>query len=310
MCPETEVRRAQVGQGCFLAGADLAVLLRQTAVAPESMVNEGLQCIRRRRPDGYDYFIVNKSDQAVDQWVGLATAAESAVLLDPLFPDRIGIAAVRKSAPAGTQVFLQLLPAESVILRTSGRRMPAGPAWSYGRPAKINPRNLDGRWSVHFREGGPVLPQDYGTGGLVSWTKRDDPEAKRFAGTARYRIEFDFAPAGAYDWRLDLGRVCDSARVRINGREIATLWFPPFSLAVGKYLHTGRNAIEVDATNLGANRIADLDRRRVKWNAFYNIGVVNVRYQPFDASNWPLRDSGLIGPVRLAPIQAVAPFQE
>jgi hypothetical protein len=29
---------------------------------------------------------------------------------------------------------------------------------------------------------------------------------------------------------------------------------------------------------------------------------VNINYRPFDASNWPLTDSGLLGPVILTPV--------
>ena len=55
-------------------------------------------------------------------------------------------------------------------------------------------------------------------------------------------------------------------------------------------------------TNLAANRIADLDRRGVRWNAFHEINVVDRDYKPFDASRWPPRASGLLGPVRLFPV--------
>jgi hypothetical protein len=38
-----------------------------------------------------------------------------------------------------------------------------------------------------------------------------------------------------------------------------------------------------------------------RWHGpiFPIIHFVNVDYQPFDASNWPLTDSGLLGPVTL-----------
>ena len=66
----------------------------------------------------------------------------------------------------------------------------------------------------------------------------------------------------------------------------------------------------MEVTNLAANRIADLDRRGVKWKEFHEIGVVDVNYQPFDASKWPLRDSGLLGPVQLVPMQELTPAPE
>src|SRR5205807_10131069 len=102
---------------------------------------------------------------------------------------------------------------------------------------------------------------------------------------------------------LDLGRVCESGRVSLNGRPVGTLWSRPFQVPVAGFLRPGRNTLEVEVTNLAANRIADLDRRGVNWKSFHEINFVNRDYKPFDASNWPPRDSGLLGPVRLIPVK-------
>jgi hypothetical protein len=45
--------------------------------------------------------------------------------------------------------------------------------------------------------------------------------------------------------------------------------------------------------------IRDLDRRGVRWRNFHDLNFVNINYQPFNASKWPIQDSGLLGPVRL-----------
>jgi hypothetical protein len=47
-----------------------------------------------------------------------------------------------------------------------------------------------------------------------------------------------------------------------------------------------------------------LDRRGVNWKIFKDINLVNVNYKPFDASDWPLTDCGLLGPVTLTPVTA------
>jgi hypothetical protein len=72
-------------------------------------------------------------------------------------------------------------------------------------------------------------------------------------------------------------------------------------------LEPGRNVLEIEVTNVAANRIADLDRRHVSWKAFHEINFVNKNYKPFDASNWPVRDSGLLGPVKLVPKKSIDP---
>jgi hypothetical protein len=60
--------------------------------------------------------------------------------------------------------------------------------------------------------------------------------------------------------------------------------------------------LEVEVTNVSANRIRDLDRRGVKWKNFRDINFVDLNYHPFDASRWPLTASGLLGPVTLTPL--------
>ena len=66
--------------------------------------------------------------------------------------------------------------------------------------------------------------------------------------------------------------------------------------------------LEVDVTNLAANRIADMDRRKVKWKYFYDANVAPLGGRGvLDASHWPLRDSGLLGPVTLQPMQKQIP---
>jgi hypothetical protein len=163
-----------------------------------------------------------------------------------------------------------------------------------------------GTWWVQFVDGGPALPAAYETTQLASWTTRDDPEATRFAGTARYTIEFDRPAGEAADWLLDLGRVAESARVKLNGHEIAAFWCAPFRAPVGEWLQPGKNTLEVEVTNLAANRIRDLDQRKVNWKYFYDANVLTRNYRPLDASNWPLFDSGLLGPVTLTPLKQPA----
>jgi hypothetical protein len=138
---------------------------------------------------------------------------------------------------------------------------------------------------------------------LVSWTEQG-AKAAAFAGSARYRIEFDHAPsANATDYLLDLGDVRDSARVALNGQPVATLWSVPFRVAVGKHLKPGKNVLEVEVTNLAANRVRDLDRRGVTWRIMKEINFVNISYKPFDASPWDIAPSGLLGPVTLTPMR-------
>ena len=136
-------------------------------------------------------------------------------------------------------------------------------------------------------------------------------DAKAFAGTASYRTTFRVSSKAAHV--LELGRVAESARVRLNGRDIGALIAAPWQVVLpAELLRTDDNELEILVTNLAANRIADLDRRDPSWKHFYNtnyparIGANRGPDGNFSAAKWPPRVSGLIGPVTLAPLAAAA----
>ncbi|BCU75934.1 glycosyl hydrolase [Luteolibacter sp. LG18] len=288
-------------QAQLTLGSDVAAMLDKAGVHREMAVDQGLRYIRRTHDQGWHYFLVNRGTQAISGWVPLSVPANSAVILDPRQADRSGVARLQ-TTKLGTEVFLQLEPGESCIVRTFTTETAKGRAWDYDEPAG-EPKLVDGTWSVRFIDGGPALPAPYQGKDLVSWTSLDDVEAKRFAGTALYSTEVTIPEGVTSEWVLDLGRVCESARVRVNGKDAGVAWSAPFKIHLGHLLHAGSNTLEIEVTNVAANRIADLDRQKVDWKYFHEINFVGKDYKPFDASKWPARDSGLFGPVRLLPVK-------
>ena len=163
---------------------------------------------------------------------------------------------------------------------------------------------MNGPWQIRFLEGGPVLPAPARMETLASWADLTDAEAQRFAGSACYSTTFTLPATSATDhWILDLGDVRESARVRVNGKPAGVLVAHPFRLEISGLRKSGANLLEIEVTNLAANRIRDLDRRKVHWKKFHEINFVDHTYKKFDASDWPIQPSGLLGPVKLIPIQ-------
>jgi hypothetical protein len=70
-----------------------------------------------------------------------------------------------------------------------------------------------------------------------------------------------------------------------------------------------KNFLEIDVSNLMANRIAALDRKSGDWKKFYNVNFpakLRENRGPdglFNASQWKQLESGLIGPVVLIPMK-------
>jgi hypothetical protein len=206
-----------------------------------------------------------------------------------------------RSEKAGIEVYLQLQPGETRILRALLNEEADEPSWPIVRQTG-EPLAVNGPWEIRFVEGGPVLPAPARLETLASWTGLADPEAQRFAGAACYSTSVKLPGNTPDHWILDLGDVRESARVRVNGRPAGVLVAHPFRLDLSGFLKPGPNTIEIEVTNLSANRIRDLDRRKVGWKKFHDINIVDHTYKKLDASDWPDEPSGLLGPVKLVPM--------
>ena len=306
-----EARRAEFAAAKALLTANLVEAdptrtLPLLQVAREAVAETGISFIRRATVDGHDYFLTNLTARPHDDWVTLGRKARTVLIFDPLTGHR-GRAPVRHTVGGITDFYLQLAPGESLIVRTTAESVPADiPPWSYrgsAGPAIM----LDGSWSVTPVRGGPEMPPAFKQTGFGSWTAQGG-EWERFGGTARYETEFILpADTRAADWLLDLGEARESARVIVNGQDAGTVWSLPLQARIGSLLKPGKNTLALEVTNLAANRIRDMDRRKVDWKIMREINFVNISYRPFNAAGWDLTPAGLLGPVRLVPLQVLVP---
>jgi hypothetical protein len=288
-----------VGKGRVLS-FDLEAELAAVKVPREPLTGTGLSFVRRSFDGGWHYFIANRGTNHFDGWITLARPAKSIVLLDPLTGNS-GVAATRQSAANSMEIHVQLAAGESVVLRACAGKKAEGPAWNYWR-TNDRPVAITGPWNVKFIQGGPTLPADFQAARLASWTTFPDTNTQAFAGTAKYETMFDAPDSAGRHFEINLGDVRQSAQVKLNGKDYGTLITPPFRVVVDNLKPAG-NVLEVEITSVAANRIRDLDRRGVKWQNFHDINYVNINYQHFNASNWPLTDSGLLGPVTFTPLR-------
>ncbi len=309
--PAGPLTHLPVGRGEFIVGPDATQLLAARPGIPrESLTDLGLEFVRRRSDHGFIYFIANRSDRPVNGWVPLQGRGRTAALFDPA-SGRLGLAAAEVGPAQPGRVYLQLAPGESVIVTLDNRAF-TGPAWAYWQNSGESVP-LSGSWAVRFTDGGPTLPAATTVSALQSWTEFGGEEVKSFSGAATYTLTFPRPAGGAPAWRLDLGHVAESARVTLNGKEIAALWQAPYAVIIPADALAAENTLEVSVTNLAANRIADLDRRGVNWKKFYNANMpARLRENTgpdglFSAAKWAPRPSGLLGPVTLTPLQALDP---
>lgn len=289
------------GKGQIIVGSDYQQALAQTGIPAEELKTRyGLQFIRRSNPEGHHYFVSCLQDKDTDGWVTLNVPETTAMFFNPMNGKR-GRAQSRTSN-GKLEVRLQLKSGESLIIQTLNKPLDKEPAWNYPEEQAYS-LSLDHGWKLNFVESTPSITGRFDIDSPLPWTKLEQPEAKINMGTGCYSLEIDLPALEADDWILDLGDVRESAQVRINGHDAGTAWAAPFRLKVGKWLKTGKNLIEVEVTNLPANRIADMDRKNIEWRIFKDINMAKLNYVKGDYKNWSTMPSGLNGNVRLIPVK-------
>jgi hypothetical protein len=301
------VKTATIGKGRVLTGSDLASLLSAANVRRESMTDEGLQFVRRTYKNGNSYFVANKGSKEINGWVPVSVKTTAVTIFDPMLK-KAGLAKIKKGDNGDTEVYLQLQPGESCILQTAPVAA-KGAAYTYYRPAG-NAVEIKGEWSVKFISGGPVLPDAVKVDKLTSWTEFKGNNLQAFSGTASYGITFNKPAQKAVAWQLDLGEVYESAVVYLNGIKLATLIGPQFTLTIPASQLKAANKLEVRVSNLMANRVIDMEKKNIPYKIFYNTNFPAHNRENrgedglFTTSKWSPKPSGIVGPVKLVPLNA------
>jgi len=302
-----EVKSATVGRGRFLISSDLNELLNAAAIRREDMANKGLQFTRRKNVDGSEfYFIANRSDHQLNEWIPLQTKASGVSMYNPMSGEA-GVAQFKKNKKGFIEVLLQLNVDESVIVETSGNII-RGAGYPYIE-TKAQPIKIEGKWTLHFIDGGPTLPANVSMNRVQPWTDLKDSSYQFFSGTASYATHFKKPASKASQFILNLGEIDESAQVFLNGKKIAILIGPIFSCRLNSYELKSDNLLEIRVSNSMANRIIDLDRNHVFWKKFNNTNFPAKLPKNrgtnglFDASSWQPQVSGLAGPVVLTPLE-------
>ena len=299
-----KVKKAVFGKGSIFLGNDLQQLLSSASISREKMVDNNINFIRRKFENGNYYFVANKGTNSFEGWLPLSEKAVSAALLNPMTRD-VGITKMRKGPDNSTEIYVRIKPEESFIIETFDTQVSGKDYTFYDQVSAA--QEIKGTWKVEFIEGGPTLPASQNITRLVSWTEFGGEEVKDFSGFAKYTIGFK-KPSFTDDFVLNLGIVCESARVYLNGKELRILIGPDYQAIINRSMLKPENILEIKVSNLAINRIAYMDRNNISWKNFYNINMSgrlreSTKNGIFDASSLKPRVSGLIGPVTITAIE-------
>ena len=320
-CDGKQVQQQSFGQGRVCWGKPLSEIFLADGVLPDFAISSKdafIDFIHRATPNTDLYFLANRKGGAETTEATFRVSGRQPELWDPVTGKMRDLPQF-DSKDGCTTVPLEFDPSGSmfVVFRKAtvgtGRRAVRldrgvganGPATPSNFP-KLSPvQEITGPWTVQFD-----AQWFYPTAGLDSepakgrlvfanlddWSKRPEPAVKNFSGTAVYRKTFDLADSSKiqnskFKILLDLGTVKETARVKLNGKDLGVVWCTPWRVEITGAVKTGNNALEIEVVNLWPNRLIGDDAlpeadRKTRTNI------------SFDKSQ-PLLSSGLLGPVRV-----------
>ncbi len=292
-----ELRDSKVRNLKIITIDQLARCLKDWGNKQEKLAAFGLDYIRKTDKNKYVYFISNlNSGKDINYYVPIESKSKEYAFYNPMTGERGKARYVNNGNEIS--VFLQLKQGQSIFL-FAGNNNEELPDWKYTGSEKGR-FSITGNWKLDFLEGGPVLPGSTTVNTLSSWTTLPDTMAAYFSGLARYSIDFKLDEPdknGIYFIAFD--QVKESVKIRLNGKEVSTLFAFPYEANITGFLKKGDNHLELEVANLQANRIRYLEKQKVNWKKFYNINFVNIAYKDFDASQWKPVESGLTGNVSI-----------
>lgn len=243
----------------------------------------------RRVGDEHIYFVSNHKDQTEKSDFTFRLGGMQPELWNPetgqtkLLPEYTTDGKV-------TRIPLQFYPQQSYLIvfrkqtetiRTEAKNFP-----------KLIPAvQLTGNWTVHFdpRWGGP---ETVVFDSLIDWRCHSQPGIKYYSGTARYVKSFSCSKEKDKHYTLDLGKVANIARVKLNGRLVGNVWCKPWQTDITAFLQNGNNLLEIEVANQWVNRlVGDASLPDAAKVAF-------TTYNPFTPES-SLTESGLLGEVRI-----------
>jgi hypothetical protein len=274
--------------------------------------------IHRRDGETDIYFVSNQSLLDIQVLVVFRAKGKQAELWDAV-TGKVRTLPVYKATEDGRmEIPMTFAPRQSFFFVFRKSQVPSPTSETQNFPELKPVQELTGAWEVTFDPA--WFYPDNGTGGkmtfsaLSDWGAHADPAIKHYSGIATYRKTFVWSPSDLRPQTsvlLSLGVVKNVARVRLNGKDLGTVWTAPWQIEISSAVKPGANVLEIEVANLWPNRLigdATLpkEQRRTVTNvrtfdtqetASYGCKKCGTRKK--DGKPADLLPSGLLGPVRI-----------
>ncbi|MDR1380210.1 MAG: glycosyl hydrolase, partial [Tannerella sp.] len=287
---------------------DVTAKILAESIPPDFTSPGQIRYMHRACGDVDIYFVSNRTDKAVDAVCTFRIAGKQPELWSPVtgkicalpqYADEKGLTDIPLRFDVHEGYF--------IVFRNSARKS----SGTVNFPETKQLTVLDASWTVSFDPawGGP---ESVVFDKLHDWTDDSDPGIKYYSGTAFYRQSFDMPNySEGSELYLDLGKVKNMARVRLNGRDLGTAWTAPWRVDISKAVKPKDNTLEIEVVNLWPNRLIGDEQlpydgpEHGRWPDWLLNGKPRTggrytfaAYRHYSKDS-PLLESGLTGPVTI-----------
>ncbi|MDR3268499.1 MAG: glycosyl hydrolase [Tannerella sp.] len=290
---------------------EVTASLLSESVPPDFQSEGSIRYTHRTLEDMDIYFVSNRTEHAVSELCKFRSSGKKPELWNPVTGETRALPEYEITGEL-TLVRLNFDLHEGYFIVFHDH--PAKPDGKTNFPQPELLTVLSAPWTVSFdpKWGGPasvVFEQ------LTDWSQHADTGIKYYSGTAVYRQTFDLPDRKDKTLLLDLGKVKNMARVRLNGKDLGVVWTAPWQVNITDAAMEKGNQLEIEVVNLWANRLIGDEQlpddgiRNGQWPEWLTEGKARTggRYTFATFNHYhkdsPLQESGLIGPVKVLGIE-------
>lgn len=287
--------RRRVGKGTLFSGYSIDEVFDIMKHKPDLLISgaSGVKYAHTTMPERDIYFITNQTEKNIEFIAQFRIEGKVPEQWNPIdgsicnfksFVNAKGITNIPMKLSSNESIFVVFEKDISTEAQVMNR------ALNYPEPKVL--LQINNSWNLTLESlvhDGKKIKLDK----LKDLTTVNDDYIKYFSGTSTYTNTFKMKQIPVdKKITLDLGEVCEMAKIKINGIYIGGVWTAPYTINITDVLKLGKNTIEITVVNNWVNRLvgdSNLSKNKRKTSYVYRT------YDP----NTSLQKSGLIGPVSI-----------
>lgn len=286
----------RIGKGILFSGYSIDDVFNMIDLRPDFLISGdgNVDYAHTTLPSKRDiYFLTNQTDKTIQFTAQFRISGKAPELWNPIDGSTRSLQSF-VNVGGVTNIPMKLFAFESAFIvfekdiSTEKQKID----WTLNYPETEELLEINNNWKLSLQSlvnDGKTVKLDQ----LKDWTTIDDDYIKYFSGTGTYTNTFRIEQIPTEKRIvLDLGEVCEMAKVKINGKEVGGVWTIPYTIDITGVLKSGKNKIEISVVNNWVNRLigdSNLPDNQRKTSYVYRT------YTPKS----PLQKSGLIGPVKI-----------